>query len=83
MADNPMMGVAVAAMRWHHARLRRIEIERRYKDFMQGASYRHGCWRFSDEQNEARRLEARYKRRLTKSCEMASDKPKHTEVIDI
>jgi hypothetical protein len=81
--EGPMLGVAVAAMRWHHARLRRIEAERRYKDFMQGASYRFGAGPLADEMAESRRMEARYKRRLSKSCEMASDKPKRTEIIDI
>ncbi len=81
--EGPMLGVAVAAMRWHHARLRRIEAERRYKDFMQDESYRFGSGPLADEMAEARRMEARYKRRLSKSCEMASDKKPQPEVIDI
>gem|GEM_PF-4045169 len=80
---SPMMGVAVMAMRWHHARLLRIEAERRFKQFMQGASYRYGSDQLSNQLAEARRIEARYKRRLSKSCDKASNKMKQPEIIEI
>lgn len=80
---NPMMGVAVAAMRWHHARLRRLEAERQYKASEAECPLRLGSAPARHELEESRRMESRYKRRLTQSCEKASDKPKHSEVIDI
>lgn len=80
---NPMMGVAVAAMRWHHARLRRLEAERECRASKEASPIRIESTSARNELEESRRLESRYKRRLTQSCEKASDKPKHSEVIDI
>lgn len=80
---NPMLGVAVMAMRWHHARLRRLEAERSHKRAEQASPYSSATLHLRGELAEARRMESRYKRRLSQSCEKASDKPKHSEIIDI
>ena len=80
--DNPMLGVAVAAMRWHHARLRRLDAERQYKASEAACPLRLGSASARSALEEARRMEARYKRRLSQSCEKASDKPKRSEIID-
>lgn len=81
--ENPMMGVAVAAMRWHHARLRRLDAERQYKASVAASPLGIGSTDARRELDKYRRMESRYKRRLTQSCEKASDKPKHSEIIDI
>ncbi|HBQ89185.1 MAG TPA: hypothetical protein DD803_06955 [Alcaligenes faecalis] len=78
-----MLGVAVMAMRWHHARLRRLEAERCYRLSEKSHPFGLGEPRLRSEMEEARRIESRYKRRLSQSCEKASDKPKHAEIIDI
>lgn len=80
---NPMLGVAVAAMRWHHARLHRIEMERRHKGSIQASPFGLAGIQATNDLIEARRIESRYKRRLSQSCEKASDKPTKHEIIDI
>lgn len=61
-------------MRWHYARLRRQDTERRYNKLMPVASFRPGSGPLSGELPDTRRPESSYKCRLLQSDVKASDK---------